>query len=303
MKKLLGLMLAVALLVGVGLMIASLRFHPEALREALASGLTVATGRPWDVAGAVRFVPGVTPVVEFNTLRTANVAWAGEADFISIGTARFETGWWGLLTGTPVVSRVRLADVAVNLETDGDGGNNWSSPAATQTVAVNVPPGLDSIRIERTRVRFRSGWAEAETTYPIDTIILEVHGVSMPIALALDAHVKGQPLSVGGQLGSPAAMFGGEAFDIALSGRYSGSESNANVVVDGRVGRLAGLEGLDVTLTLEADSLNEVGSISGFELPRDTPVSITAVAVNSGAGPQLQDYVLRIGQAILRPQN
>jgi uncharacterized protein involved in outer membrane biogenesis len=296
-------MLGATLLVSVGIVIAVLRFDPEGLRDALESGLADATGRTWDVVGAVRFAPGLTPAVEFNMLHTPNAAWASEADFIRIGSARFDTGWWGLLTGAPLVSRVRLADVAVNLETDGDGGNNWSLPPTSRTLAVRVPPAIDSIRVERTLVRFRSGWAEAETTYPIESLILEVNGGSMPLALALDARVKGQPLSVGGHLGSPAAMFGGEPFDIALSGRYSGRESNADVVVDGRVGRLTGLEGLDVKFTLKAESLNEVGSISGFELPRDTPVSITAVARNNGAGPQLQDYVLRIGQVILRPQD
>lgn len=306
MKKLFGLFAGVALLLGGLMLIALARFDADALREALAAGLADATGRTWDVAGAVAMVPGARPAIEVDAVRSPNVAWADEPDFIRIGNVRADLGWWGLLTGAPVVSRVRLTDVVVNLETDGDGGNNWSLPPPVRTAsthAVTVPAGLESVRIERTLVRFRSGWAEAETTYPIDAITLEIHGMTMPLSLALEARVKEQPLSVGGQLGSPAAMFGGEPFDITLSGRYSGRESNADVVVDGRVGRLAGLEGLELKFTLKADSLNEVGSISGFELPRDTPVSITAVAVNTGDGPQLKDYVLRIGQAILRPQD
>lgn len=306
MKKLFGFTVVLAVLVGAGIWFVSAPFEPDTLRERLESGLAGATGRTWVVAGAVRFVPGLRPTVEFSDVRTPNAAWAAAADFIRIESLRFDVGWWGLLRGTPRVSQVLLGDVTVNLETDGDGGNNWSMTPLAQLdrrTELRVPPGLERVRIEHTIVRFRSGWADAEMTYPVATVLFELHGESTPLALAFDASVNGQPLSASGQLGSPAAMLGGEAFDIALSGRHSGRESNANFVVSGQVERLAGLEGLELTFTLKADSMNDVGAISGFELPRDTPVSITAVAVNEGEGPQLQDYVLRIGQAILRPQN
>ena len=306
MKKLLGFATAIALLAGIVMLFGISRFDAAAVRERLEAGLAAATGRPWSIAGDVRLVPGTRPTVEVRGLRTPNTRWAAEADFIRIEHLRFETGWWGLLRGAPRVSRVLLGDVAVNLETDGEGGNNWSLPGAVRRgpgTAVSVPPGLQRVRIERTRVRFRSGWAEAETSYPIASIVLELHGDATPLALAFDARVNEGELSGSGKLGSPATMLRGEPFEIALSGRYSGRESTADIAVAGRVERLAGLEGLELTFTLKADSLNDVGSIAGYALPRDTPVSITAVAVNEGAGPQLRDYVLRIGQAILRPQD
>lgn len=306
MKKLFRFFAVVAVFIGAAIWFVSARFEPETLRERLESGLAVATGRAWVVSGAVRLVPGLRPAVGFEGVRAPNAAWANTADFVRIENLTFHVDWWGLVRGVPQVSQVSLGDVVVNLETDGDGGNNWSTPPAVQAARqtqLRVLTALERIRIERSLVRFRSGWADAETTYPAAAIVLELHGESMPLEIAFDARVGGQPVSGSGQLGSPAAMLGGEAFDIALSGRYSGRESNANFVVAGRVGRLAGLEGLELRFTLNADSMNDVGAISGFELPRDTPVSITAVVVNTGEGPQLQDYVLRIGQAILRPQN
>jgi len=306
MKKLAGFAAAIALVAGTVVLLGISRFDAAAVRERLAAGLGVATGRTWSVTGDARLVPGVSPAVEVRGLRTPNAQWAAEADFIRIEHLRFEIGWWGLLTATPRVSRVLLGDVTINLETDGEGGNNWSLPGARHSgaaTAVTVPPGLRHIRIERTRVHFRSGWAAAETSYPIAAITLVLHGDSTPLALAFEAPVNGQRVSGEGRLGSPAAMLRGEPFEIALSGRYSGRESTADIAVAGRVERLAGLAGLELTFTLKADSLNDVGSIAGYALPRDTPVSITAVAVNDGTGPQLRDYVLRIGQAILRPQD
>lgn len=305
MKKLCGFALALALGIGAIVWFTVARFDAQALRKHVASSLTTGTGRAWMVGGPARLVPGLRPMVEFAGVRSPNAGWAARADFIRIERLRFELDWWGVFSGNPRVSQVFLDDVTVNLETDGDGGNNWSAPPAARTAparAWRIPPDLERIRIEHTLVRFRSAWADAETTYPVTSLRLELDGAAAPLTLAFDARVRGQPLSGSGQLGSPAAMFGGEAFKIAITGRYSGRESNAEIVVDGRLDRLAGLEGLELTFTLKADSLNDVGAISGFALPRDTPVAITAVAVNEGDGPRLRDYVLRIGQAILRPQ-
>lgn len=306
MKRLSGLIVAGAILIVAGVLVVYLRFDPAISRERLTSGLAAVTGRAWETRGRVRFVPGLRPALVFRELRAPNVAWATQPDFIRIESLRFEFDWWRLLRAGPRPSRVLLDGVAVNLETDGDGANNWSLTAAARTATQakpDIPADLEQIRVERGFVRFRSGWADAETSYPVGLLSFELHGDEEPLTLAFEATVRGQTLSGGGKLGTPAAMFGGEPFDIALAGRYSGRESNASIAVDGRVDQLAGLAGLDLRFTLKADSLNDLGSISGFELPRDTPVAITAVAVNEGDGPRLQDYVLRIGQAILRPQD
>jgi hypothetical protein len=109
-------------------------------------------------------------------------------------------------------------------------------------------------------------------------------------------------VSLNGHLGSARAMLEGEPFNVNLQGRYQGRESDAAVAMAGRIARLRGLADMHLKFTVQADSLNDIGSISGFELPRDTPVAITGAVVNNGEGPQLADYVLRIGQAIIRPQ-
>ncbi len=79
-------------------------------------------------------------------------------------------------------------------------------------------------------------------------------------------------------------MYGNDEFALALDGRYAGHESDAELSVVGRVGALQGLRDLHLEFPLKADSLNDVGSISGFELPRNTPVSISVVAANTGEG-------------------
>lgn len=306
MKKLLIAAVVVLLFLSAVVGIAVVRFDAASVIETVESGLAAVTGRSWQVSGGARFVPGLTPVIEVGALRTPNETWATKPDFVTVGTIRLESQWLSLITGRPVVTTVRIADVEVNLETDGDGDNNWRRSSGTDPQRSAPPQAIappTRVVIERTLVRFHSGWADAGTAYPIGAINIEMAGPTVPLAISVDARVKDQPLSVGGKLGSPAAMFNGKPFEIALNGRYSGSESNADVVIDGRVGRLSGLEDLNLEFTLKADSLNEVGSISGFELPRDTPVSITAAVVNTGAGPALADYVLRIGQAIIRPQD
>jgi len=306
LKKLIGLALVVIIAIGAVYATALARFDADVIRASVESALNGATAREWHVDGPVEFKPGVVPAVEVHDIRAANVPWASEDDIAILGKARFESGWVDLITGSRRITAVRIEDVVINLETNGDGGPNWMRPNAVTERAAGPLPLSNlpvTLMVERTVIRFRSGWAEAERHYPIDRVVLEARGAAVPLGVSVDARVNGQPLSIGGDLGSPAAMFDNQPFDVVLSGTYSGKESNAEINVDGRIGRLERLEGLDLRFTLKADSLNEVGSISGFELPRDTPVKITALLENAGDGVQLRDYVLRIGQAIIRPQD
>jgi len=283
------------------------RFDGDAFRRDTQAALEAVTGRIWVLEHPAIFEPGMRPAVVFREIRSPNVDWATRVDLVSIARIEIVSTWLSLLGGRPAIAELEFLGLELNLETDGDGHNNWTRPVSAagqrDASAANELTNLESIRLNGTRVRFRSGWGEYEKTYPVDSIEIHATGADSPLVIALRAKVGGQPLSVNGQLGSPAAMFGDAGFSVALQGRYSGKESDAAVELNGKVGALSGLRDLHLEFSLKADSLNDVGSISGFQLPRDTPVAITAVVTNTGAGPALQDYVLRIGQAIIRPQD
>lgn len=283
-------------------------FDGDSFRRDARAALEAATGRVWTFGGEAVFEPGVRPTVVLFDIRTPNQAWGKRPDLMSIARIEIEGDWLSLLRRRPEAAALYLDGLELNLETDSDGNGNWTRASP---VAAHGDPGAGSalgrlsdiatITLKNSWLRFRSGWGESEQAYPIDVIEFRSAGIDSPLAVSVKARVGGQPLSITGELGSPAAMFGDDAFDVALDGRYSGRESNAEVNLTGRVGALSDLRDVRLAFSLTANSLNDVGSISGFALPRDTPVSITAVVSSTDAGVTLEDYVLRIGQAIIRP--
>jgi len=283
------------------------RFDGDGIRRDTLAALEAVSGRQWTLGDAVMFKPGVAPVLVLSDLRTPNVVWATRPDLLSVTRIEIESDWMSVLRRRPRIVALRLEGLELNLETGLEDNNNWGTPvptitpANTATVSAQGLSELHSIELKNTRIRFRSGWGDIEKTYRIESIELRSSGVDSPLVVSVKAQVNEWPVSFSGELGSPAAMIGGGTFGVALEGRYSGHESDAEMQLIGQVGALSGLRDIHLKFSLKANSLNDVGSISGFALPRDTPISITAVVTSSDVGLNLEDYVLRIGQAIIRP--
>ncbi len=287
------------------------RFDGDVVGADAVAALMSATGHQWMLSNPAQFEPGLRPTVVLKDLRLPNAEWGARASLVSIARVEVQGDWISLISGHPTIVTLVFEGVQVNLQTNRDGIGNWTIPTSVReqstpgsATTLHQISSIEAISFKDTQVRFHSGWGDEEQVYPpIDQIELRSFDADSPVTIALNTRINEQRLSVAGELGSPAAMFGNNAFAITLDGQYAGRESDAEMRVVGRVSALKDLHDLHLEFSLKADSLNDVGSISGFELPRDTPVSIRIVAANDGAGPVLQDYVLRIGQAIIRPQS
>lgn len=284
------------------------QFDGGEIRRTIAQQLSQASGRQWTIASDAKLKFGLKPVISVAQLAAKNAAWASDDSIVKIEQLSLESDWRSLISGAPAIKVIDVSGVVINLETDGEQGRNWLRPEQAnsgdgEAAVGTIDEHLKLLEIEDVEINFRSGWALVHKHYTIDRIALETASASEPLQLSVHAHIDEQPVTLTGQLGSLAAIRQGRALGVDIAGLYQGRESNADVALSGEIGRIAGLKDMRVKFTMKANSLNDVGSISGFELPRDTPVAITAYLVNSGNGPQLEDYVLRIGQAILRPQD
>ncbi|MFT4583491.1 MAG: hypothetical protein ACI915_004399 [Gammaproteobacteria bacterium] len=300
----LGLLIGV---VGAYFLIIS-KFDGDVVNRDAIAVIEKAVGGTWDLGAPAELRVGFKPTVVMSALKLANVEWATRPDFFTVAHVEIDSDWMSLITGDFQIQALRLSGIELNLETDGDGNNNWSRESQGQGGGVasaksNKPKNIDLITLSGINIRFYSGWGELGRELPLEEVQLRSDGLDQALTVSLKALFSGQPIAVAGELGSPNAMFGGEAFEVELNGNYSGPESAADVRINGRVGSLRGLKDVALDISLNAKSLNEVGSISGFALPRDTPVSITAKVGSTDAGVGLQDYVLRIGHAIIRPQD
>ncbi|MFT4561006.1 MAG: hypothetical protein ACI9BW_000745 [Gammaproteobacteria bacterium] len=300
----------VALLIGVvgAYFLIVSKFDGEIVNRDAIAAIEKAAGGTWDFGEPARLMLGFKPMVMLRDLRLANVDWATRAEFFSVAYLEVDSDWVSLIKGDFQIRELRLSGIELNLETDGDGNNNWSGDSKDKASGVasepdNKPTNIGLITLSDINIRFYSGWGELERELPLEEIQLRSGGLDQVLTVSLKALFSDQPMVIAGQLGSPNAMFGGQAFVVDLDGNYSGPESAADVQIDGSIGSLTGLKDVALDISLNAKSLNEVGSISGFALPRDTPVRITAKIGSTDAGVNLQDYVLRIGHAIIRPQD
>lgn len=304
-----AIIVALLLVLGGLLYVGLQRIDTAEIETRSLAALKSATNRSWYLDGDTTFKPSLKPRLVFTKLRTDNVTWAAQADLVSIEKLIATSSWWSVVRGQPAISAVEVLGLELNLETDFDGNGNWARQGAPTMASTIAPRKNDDaiaapnlIRFTGNRVRYRSGWGDIEKIYPIDLIELLMIDADKPVDVRLETLAGDRYVSATGALGSPRAMLGGTAFDVAMEGHYKGRESEAQLDLTGTVGSLAGLDGVRVELTLEADSLNDVGSISGIELPQDTPVKVTAVMASGENGLILEDYVLRIGLAIIRPQ-
>src|SRR5215831_2612853 len=118
------------------------RFRPN-----VEAAVSRATGREFRIAG--EFKPKILPtpslVVEGVTL--ANAEWGTPTPMISVGRASVEVGLWSLVSGPIRIKKLDLQDIAILVEQNASGANNWSmgtaaAPPAPPPEKAPAGPGL-----------------------------------------------------------------------------------------------------------------------------------------------------------------
>src|SRR5215471_17614344 len=105
------------------------RFRPD-----VEAAVSRATGREFRIAG--QFKPKIlpTPSLVAEGVTLANAEWGTPTPMISVGKASVEIGLWSLISGPIRVKKLELQDIAILVEQNASGANNWSfgtpAPAA-----------------------------------------------------------------------------------------------------------------------------------------------------------------------------
>jgi uncharacterized protein involved in outer membrane biogenesis len=125
------LALVVALAIGVPVSL-------EPFREPMAAGASRALGRRVHIAGPLKLVPAFSPTVEIQGVSIADPPDWPEGEFAHLDLARLQIGVLSLLWRRAIVKEVRVEGVALRLETNAEGANNWRfarAPAAQKETA------------------------------------------------------------------------------------------------------------------------------------------------------------------------
>ena len=255
------------------------RFQPEI--EAVVQD---ATGREFSINGdfSVKVLPSPTVLVEDVTL--SNASWGSEPDLLRVGHLSAKIGLWSLLSGPIVIHDLKLADVAVLLETNADEEANWDMGGPVEEEPEpedgegDMESPIDLRHAEITNVSLVYRAPESDDT----TVVLE--------SLTVDTDASGRHVFDGqGQFSdTPFTLNGsGDDDDAELEATYGDVRFSSST-------RYAG-ESFDIDISL--GSLDSVGKLLEVD---DLPAEDLTLAGNivvSGPVVRLSDLVAGLGDA------
>ena len=272
----------------------------------LAAQIKAATGYGITIAGDISVKASFVPSLVVNDISIANVAWATQRKFVEIAHVEVRPSIISVLFGFPIVEEIVVDGVRINFETDGDGGANWRQQrdGAMPGNALGFDMGAVALRklsVSNVKLRFRSGWAQMEEVYEIDSMTIAIVAPAESISIALSGVVRNHPLEIAGTIGTLDSYTQNKSALVALQGSYGSAE----MTLSGSIGQPRVFEGIDLDFKLHAETLNDFGPVTlgttgVYELPKDQPVRIVAHATSTESGPQIENFELRIGNVILK---
>ena len=273
-KIITGVVGALVLIIG-GLIIYLANLDLNAHKERIRAEAKAATGRDFRLDGDLDLKLSLSPALEIRDVGVSNAAWGSQPEMATVGLMAVEVRVLNLVFGRIDITKLRLSDVELLLETDAHGRGNWQftppTPAANDRAAATTEEAdaatdaqalsLGDVDLRRLRVVF----ALTADGRPVDLAgtlpplaALGQPGSALPVKLA--GTVDGQPLSLDGVLKLSQGATG--AFDAVtvprLAASYGGLDLSGKMAVD-----LAGKRpAIDADLTVSAVDLDALPGVA-----------------------------------------
>lgn len=260
-----------------------------------------ATGRDLKLSGKlqVRFSPGPTLVVE--GVSFANAPWGSRPEMVKVRRAETEISLLPLLFGEIKVSRLKLVEPEVLLETDAKGVGNWVfvRPGKPRSGSAPTPPlEFAEVDIEGATLTRRDGRTRKATRIRLDSARLKAGAFGAPNDLEIKGSFDGTPVTISGTMGRISALLAGSggAFPLKLTVRTDGASLSA----EGTIANTLHGQGIDLAVSSQIQSTAGLGRLLGKELPTLPPVTLKARLANLKSGYVLEDVQAAVGGSTLK---
>jgi len=235
----------------------------------IAEKVKEATGRDLKIAGDLNLEISLTPKIAVEGVTFSNAAWGSRPEMVSVKKFAAEMSLLPLLSGQIEVQRVILEGVDLLAEKDKSGKANWEFSGAKPTKMEKDDHGGDAalpvvhkVSIKDVKVTFKDAQSGADYTLDLQNVDLSADGANAPIMLDVNGVINGQAFKVGGQVGSIAALAGGDMFPLKLDI----SALATTIGLDGQAGVPGGAPKADIKLALKgaalADTLKAADALS-----------------------------------------
>jgi len=262
-----GIFLIVALMASAYLFLCT--YDYAKLKPRIERMVAEATGRRMKLNGVIDFDFGLSPAFVVTEATLANAPWASEPQMVTVRRIEAKVRLLPLLFGDVKLKYVRLDGADVVLETDKAGQRNWEfTGSAHSAVRIKAPGRLKiavkDVRVQNLNLTYHDG--QTGTTTRFNLAGLEISRQADPdfLGLKLQADINGQPVELSGKIGRLERIMAGERFPLELTGQFL----KASVSIDGAIGEIRKLDGIDLNIHVSGNDLQVLGRGIETKLPR-----------------------------------
>jgi AsmA protein len=293
-KRVLILLLALLILAGATAAYLVATFDPNDHKERISAAVKEQTGRDLVIEGDIGL--SIFPWLALTLGETwlSNAEGFSDESFARIGEVELSVALMPLLRRELQVERVRLEGLALNLERDTQGRNNWDDlMAEADEPAPDDPgrgpgdraPGLRDLDVGGVVIRdARVSWRDdqAGTALRVDPFNLELGrlrpGVETPLEMSLTLHQEAPAMTAALDLNARATLDpAAQRYDLRrlaaavdLSGEPLPADISARIQADMGVDLANGVAGIE-RLTLETLGMELTGLVRIRDLDTDKP--------------------------------
>ena len=225
------LLAAIAILVAVLFTVDLGRFKPQV--EAFVSDQL---GRQFRIQGLFQPSLGRQIHVVAKGVELANPEWAGEDALLRIQKLDVTLDAWSLVDGLILIENIALDDIAIHLEQDDGGLNNWT---LLETDPAEEPDDTESalnLLIREARIRnLDVGYVDPARDAPLRFRASQIKQVQLDsgdLQLEVDGDINGTPITLDGTAGTFANLIDAGAVHYDLRGSVGEISLNSKAQID-----------------------------------------------------------------------
>lgn len=194
-------------------------FDPNDYKAQIIEQARKATGRELTLGGRIQMKLALRPTVEVSDVTLSNMEGGSRPEMLRVVRAEATLGLFALLQKRIEIDRLILEKPDLLLETDAQGRGNWrltpTGPASAPAPGPALrPPGGGGFTVEIREVRLADGtltWrthGTAPVVLPLRKLDLDTEAPNAPVSVLLETAWNGADVVVNGQVGSISGLQG-----------------------------------------------------------------------------------------------
>jgi uncharacterized protein involved in outer membrane biogenesis len=281
-----ALLLAILLVAALYLFLATYdynRLKPEIIRA-----VRDATGRELTLGGDIELAIGLSPALTVKDVRFANAAWGSRPQMLTAGRIEAQVGLLPLLRRDIEFERIVLVGVDLFLETDPAGRGNWVFEGVSgggKSLETGMHIEVASVTIKKLNFAFHDGRTGSTTRFTLAGLDAAQSPSANQLAVKINGTWNGQPAELAGKIGSIGYLIGGKPFPLDLTGEVS----DAKIKVEGAIGDIPNLHGIDLNVQASGTNLAGVGHMIAIALPKTDAFTVAGRLQGSAEALTLAD--------------